>query len=219
MIIGTLGKRGIWGEGNVFAEWLAERSDNGAENLDDAVLTDERLSGFHILVVLDVTGIGRTYSSDEVAALRRFVENGGGLMTTIGYTTQPANEVVNYNTLLAPFGLGYAPTLILPKSGGQTIPIQDWSEHPITQGVTAVGVDYGYPVTGDGTVIARRNGHDVGAVTQFGEGRVFAWADEWITYDSEWVGRDDYQLETFWINVIQWLMPVNQCQVPNPIVI
>ena len=91
----------------------------------------------------------------------------------------------------------------------------EWATHPITTAVTAVGVDNGYPVLdGDdsGTVIAREGGHVVAVAKTYGEGKVFVWGDEWITYNSEWAATD-YQVEQFWLNAINWLTPQLECEI------
>ena len=43
---------------------------------------------------------------------------------------------------------------------------------------------------------------------------VLVWGDEWISFDSEWVGHPDYQVERFWLNALKWLSPAGECQVP-----
>src|SRR5690606_8474729 len=101
---------------------------------------------FHIVVIEDVSVIGRTYEPSEVEALRDWVAAGGGLMTLIGYA-DPA-ERINVNTLLEPFELQYGARQIAQRRGGSTLPIGVWMEHPITDGVDLVGSDNGYPVEG-----------------------------------------------------------------------
>jgi hypothetical protein len=94
-----------------------------------------------------------------------------------------------------------------------------WTPHPVDNGVTAVGVDNGYPVQGMGTIIATGGGFDVGLAQDVGKGRVFLWGDEWITFNSEWQDHPDYQVELFWLNSIKWLTVATACQVsipPNP---
>ena len=88
--------------------------------------------------------------------------------------------------------------------------------HPVTAGVTQIGVDNGYPVAGSGTTIATEQGHDLLKAQEVGAGHVLMWGDEWITYDSEWTGHPEYQVEVFWINAIKWLTPAMDCQVPIP---
>ncbi|WP_433928847.1 hypothetical protein AB3662_35570 [Sorangium cellulosum] len=213
--IATLGEPGRWGQGDIFEAWLDQRSINGAVDLSDAELTAEELGKHQVIVVQDVSVIGRRYSSAEVAALSDWISKGGGLMTLIGYGDP--EERRNVNTLLDPLGIGYGEEQILPKEGGSTIPITEWGgSHPVLEGIQAVGVDNGYPVIGEGATLATGGGHDVLKALESGDGRVLVWGDEWITYNSEWVEHPDYQVERFWLNAIKWMTPANECQVAIP---
>jgi hypothetical protein len=42
------------------------------------------------------------------------------------------------------------------------------------------------------------------------------WGDEWITYDATWNNVTGLNIELFWLNLLKWLSPPNQCQVPIP---
>jgi hypothetical protein len=212
--IATLGEPGRWGQGDIFSAWLDARSDNGAVHLHDAVLEAAELDKHQVIVVQDVSVLSRSYAQSEIDALRAWVEAGGGLMTLIGY--DDPDEIPNVNSLLAPLGLSYGSQPILQKQGGSTIPVTGWVAHPTTQGVSRIGVDNGYPVQGGPQTVASEGGFDVAKAVEVGAGHVFVWGDEWITYDSEWSGHPEYQVELFWLNVIKWLTPVDQCQVAIP---
>jgi hypothetical protein len=149
-----------------------------------------------------------------VAALDAWVRAGGGFMTLIGYGDP--SERTNANTLLAPFGISYLEQQILQKSGGSTVPVTGWQAHPVSMGVTRIGVDNGYPVSGGGTLVASEQGFDMLRAVELDLGHVLVWGDEWITYDSEWTEHPDYQVEHFWLNAIKWLTPAMECQVPVP---
>jgi hypothetical protein len=211
--IATLGVKGEWGVGDVFAAWLDERSDNGAVPLDDQVLTAALLDQFHVVVAQDLSKMNRSYDATEVTALADWVAAGGGFMTLIGYGDPP--ERTNVNTLLGAFAMSYLEQQILQKVGGNTVPVTEWVGHPVTQGVTLVGVDNGYPVQG-GTTIATEQGFALLGAQEVDLGHVLVWGDEWITYDSEWTGHPEYQVELFWLNAIKWLTAATDCQVPIP---
>lgn len=213
VLIATLGVKGTWGQGDVFATWLAARSDNGAAALADQTLTPALLAKYEVIVAEDVHN-NHAYSPAEVQALQAWVANGGGFMTLIGYAN--AGEAANVNTLLQPFGMSYGNTQILAKTTSSTVPITQWVPHPIDLGVSAVGVDNGYAVQGSGTTIAMGGGYNVGNAQQVSKGHVFMWGDEWITYDSEWTAHPDYQVQLFWLNAIKWLTVQGTCQVPIP---
>ncbi len=211
--IATLGLPGMWGQGDVFTAWLDSRSNLGATALNDQVLTKQLLDQFQVIVAEDLSKLNRTYSAAEVSALAEWVKAGGGFMTLIGYAD--SSEITNVNTLLASFGMSYGSQQVLSGSGG-TLPVKGWVPHPVTQGVSAIGVDNGYPVQGAGTTLASEQGVDVLKAQEVSEGHVLLWGDEWITYDSEWSGHPDYQVELFWLNAIKWLTPAKDCQVAIP---
>lgn len=210
--IATLGEAGEWGEGDVFAAWLNEKSTLGATSLGSQVLTPALLAGYQVIVAQDVRA--RAYSTEEVQALADWVKGGGGFMTLIGYGD--SSERTNVNTLLATFGMSYKSTPVLAKSGNQTIAVATWATHPIADGVQQIGVDNGYEVDGLGATVASEQGITMLKAQQVDRGRVVVWGDEWITYNSEWSTRPDYQVARFWVNTIKWLTPSTECQVPVP---
>jgi hypothetical protein len=211
LLIATLGKVGGSGKGDVFGGWLDARSDNAATDLADQTLTPELLARFQVIVAQDIHD-QRAYTAAEIDALQRWVENGGGLLTLIGYAG--VEERTNANAILARFGIDYGDKPILPRSGGKTIAVKTWQPHPVTAGVASVGVDNGYPVQGAGTVLASEGGFDLLRAKEVGSGHVLAWGDEWITYNTEWASDNGYQVEQLWLNMIKWLTAAKVCQVP-----
>jgi hypothetical protein len=211
--IATLGSKGVWGDGDVFATWLDGKSTKGATDLADQVLTPMLLAPYQVIVAQDLSKIGRTYSDAEIGALADWVKAGGGLLTLTGFG-EPT-ELTNVNALLATFGLAYDATPILQK-GGDTVPVTGWVPHAVTDGVTRLGVDNGYEVRGSGVTLATEQGFALLKAQEVERGHVLAWGDEWITYNSEWSGHPDYQIARFWVNAIKWLTPANVCQVPVP---
>jgi hypothetical protein len=140
------------------------------------------------------------------------VRAGGGVMTTIGYTNDEAAEVVNVNKLLSNLGMGYSTTQ-LGLSGN----VQNWDMHPVTDGITNIFTDNGVDPDGPSGMTIAHGGSDVALqVAQADAGRVAVWGDEWITYDSEWADVKGQQVEHFWLNLLKWLSPPTQCQVPIP---
>lgn len=207
--IATLGVSGTAGASGVFGAWLDARSDYGADDLGDQVLTPELLAPYQVILSQDIHA--RAYAPSEVAALEAWIRNGGGFMTLIGYAD--SSEITSVNTLLAPTGIQYDPTPILCGCGF-TLPVEGWHPHPVSEMITRLGMDNGYPVTGAGTVVADQSGYDVLRVVELGSGHVIVWADEWISFDSEWTGHPDYQVERFWLNALKWMSPPTVCQVP-----
>lgn len=225
--VATLGNPGTHGALDVFGTWLSARASSGAVvSLGSQVLTADLVTPFNIIVAEDIyqSGKGRAYTTAEAQVLSDWVNKGGGLMTMTGYSSPP-NDNTNVNILLSPFGLSYGEVQILKKGpSATTVPITQFTAHPITAGVSAVGVDNGYEVSGPATpdpasnftVYATGGGYRVGEAIQIGNGHVDVWGDEWITYNSEWVNHPDYQVPLFWTNTIKWLTVAGTCQVPIP---
>lgn len=232
LAIGTIGEIGPYSNGgDVFAAWLKARSPQGAVSLGNKVLTPELLAPLQVIVALyvdtsDITvehedgsapnqtaHAHHVFSDDEANAFGQWVKKGGGAMTTIGYASNEAAEVVNINRLLEPVGMAYSSTKI-----GLSGYVTDWVEHPVTEGVSNIFTDNGVEPDGpEGTTLAHdADGHVALQVTEAGDGRVIVWGDEWITYDSQWVDLDDQQVELFWVNMLKWLSPPKTCQVPIP---
>ena len=222
--IGTIGSIGPWSNGgNIFETWLNARTPLGAVPLGDQVLTPELLAPLQVIVVLhvatmEVSNAGRVspavhaYADAETAAFGAWVNNGGGVMTTIGYTNDEATEVVNVNRLLGSLGMGYSTT-----NRELTNFVQIWMPHPVTMGVENIFTDNGVEPEGGGMTVATGSDNRVALqVVQAQNGRVVVWGDEWITYDSEWEDVEDQQVELFWLNILKWLSPPKTCQVPIP---
>jgi hypothetical protein len=210
--IATLGNPGSAGVGDVFAAWLDKSGGKAASNLLDQTLTASLLAPYKMIVSQNVS-TNHDYSLAEVAVLHDWVNAGGGLMTLTGYAD--SSEVINVNRLLAPYALNYGSTGIL-YGGGHTLPVTNWVPHPVTTGITRIGVDNGYEAQGGGTMLASEGGSDVLRVEEVGSGHVVVWGDEWITYNSEWTAHPDYQVQQFWQNIVDWFMPTAHCKVPDP---
>ena len=53
-------------------------------------------------------------------------------------------------------------------------------------------------------------------VTEAGMGHAAMWGDDWITYNELWQNVKDEQVERLWLNILKYLTPPKQCQVPIP---
>lgn len=187
-----------------FDAWLIERSGQVPIKrlAADETLTAEWLASLQVLIIggmQERAAAGGAFTAEEIAAFDDWVRNrGGGVMTLSGYTAtsddaQPTNE------LLANTGLGYDLGTVQEQGViGEAAPpvwLNDIAapDHPTVDQVTEIGVYYGYPVEGDGTVILQGEGYDLAMAKQVGNGRVFVFADEWITQDATWAGLSNGQ--------------------------
>jgi hypothetical protein len=254
----TNGKSGnlVTAGDNTFLTWLASRSANCvAQNLDitgSNYLTPERLAPFQVIVVLDIyhtqadkdayfnakktnpgspayLGSQRAILASEANAIRDWVGNGGGFMTTIGISSTAA-EMANANLLLHGFQVAYSVTDVNVLQGSSSLNAFSTAP-PIASQITAgVGT---LPVTGaagieglsGGTLPANSStfslyvngggtfgrggyvgGYAIGVARIIsGIGHVNVWGDEWITYDAAWSGANGADVQAYWSNVINWL--------------
>jgi hypothetical protein len=102
----------------------------------------------------------------------------------------------------------------------------------MTQDITAVGAFRGRSINAPAgaSIFATFNGKNVAVGAKVGAGRVFAFADEWVTYNSQWndtnlsqpianysdpynpcngkMPSQEFQIPQFWFNSISWCQPV-----------
>lgn len=185
-----------------FESWLVARSGLiPIQHLDATdTLTAAWLSSLQVLIVGGLheraarAGDGPAFTAEEIAAFDDWIQNqSGGVITLSGYTSniRDAHPVAE---LLQNSGLDYDLASVsgagIISEGAPPVWLTSIAtpDHPIVAGVSEVGVFYGYPVTGDGTPILTGEGHVLGMAKEWGAGRVFAFADEWITQDATWSG-------------------------------
>lgn len=220
--IGSIGRGGAASNGVlVFQSWPNDRAQNPVVSLGDQELTDALLEPFDVLIVLNVATVPiipgdasftthAAFTDAEVAVFERFVARGGGVLTTAGYCVDQAQEVVNVNRLLEPFGLGYSTTKL--ELNGM---VETWQAHPITAGLHKIFTDDGVEPEGTmgltlGTDAAGKVALQVSSTDL---ARIIVWGDEWITYTSQWQTQAEQQVERFWLNSLAWLSP-HSCQRP-----
>lgn len=215
--IGILGSPGFAPNSN-FEMWLeAQGSSVTRTSLlnNPDVVTPAFLAGYDLILV---DRIERGLTPAEAAALEAFVKDDArGVITLIGYNFDngnPGPERDRANTALAPFGLAYVGGYF----GNNVIPTFD-QNHPVSQGIIDVNFaggitpqDMGNQGTSD--IFATVLGQNAGLAHQTAAGgRIIVWGDEWITFDSDWLGYADVQ--DFWVNMVDWARPQDICLLPQ----
>jgi len=239
---------------DAFNYWLSQHASNCTiSNIDITdpthPITPALLAPFKLIVVLDLyhtpaelnarlTGVcngsvgyywpypgsQRQLGQSEVNAVVGWVNNGGGLATTMGVTNTAA-EPANTNSFLRPFGIAYSTQKTDAFWGKPLLTAGNLSSIPpiasaLTAGVTGLRIDNTIPISGwvggaEGalppesqyfTTFASDGGYAMGVAMRpsLSSGRIVAWSDEWITYDANW-GDPAEQVTTYWNNVISWL--------------
>lgn len=191
-----LGSPGANGTSN-FSAWAHGNGTTVTRITDPATTVDAALLAQYDLVLLD--HLPRVYSADEAAALATWVHDGGGVMSLSGYTGG-TTDYTYPNSLVAGMGAKFGGTLT-------SAAVTTFAPHPLTAGLTSITFSGGFAVVIDDaqatTPIATINGVTIASATTYGTGRMYLWADEWVTFDSVWSGNPE--LPTFWADAFGWL--------------
>jgi uncharacterized membrane protein len=218
-------------------------------------LTKEFLAKYNVIVLAglgDDSNLGPFWKFDsaEQAEIWEWVEAGGGLLSLSGYAANQ-EEVLPKNQLLAFTNISYnqdgvtPKCLVKPENGGEACwcggssSLSDFNRDDpfvanLSNSVTWVGLQSGRSINAppDAVVAATvtNSGQPPANVLvgkAVGQGRVLVYADEWITYTSQWSGegnpnttntactgllpQDVYQTAQFWYNMIKWVQPKATC--------
>jgi hypothetical protein len=220
--VAVVGKPGVWGDSSdtAFQNWLNSSSAGTAKvdnYLEKPAFTPDFLTQYKVIVLASLgdhsaNGPWWTFSASETTAFQGWIENGGGVISLSGYSSD-SNEINAKNALLAFSGIAYqqqniSPACIIEDAQhnklcyrcGNPYQIAEWNRSdPVVanlgRGVTMIGLDGGHPIDApaDAHVAATTtNGSDinnwlVGKVV--GKGRALVFADEWIAYTDQWAGQ------------------------------
>lgn len=238
---GALGRLGtVPGEGqkDAIVDWLNTTSNVAAVHFVDKPEVDEDfLSGVDVVLLQNLADW--EFKSEELDAFESWVKSGGGVMALAGYSSDDAQEVYPVNSLLSFSGLSFqalgdagATSTALGVCGyclGTTHRQGGFDpSHEISSYVEAVGAFQGREVEGDGDIVAAEEGAIYGMTKEFGQGRVFLFHDEWISYAGQWSSgvvagcednlecsgvtpRETYQVPQLWLNSLRWLAPQTSC--------
>jgi hypothetical protein len=250
--VAVIGKPGKWGSvrngdpPTALMDWLnsssakTARADNFTER---KTLTADFLATYDVIILASLsedsdTGPWWTFSADEIAAFRAWVEKGGGAISLSGYSS--GDEQAPSSQLLGFSGIQYNRDRVGSCIDWQicgcthSSTLTDWVRtDPLVASlgtnVTMVGFEGGHSLTApaDAHVAATVSGLPVLVGKLVGNGRVLAFGDEWVTYTSQWNGvgnpsttdpscagflpQDKYQISQFWFNMIRWSQPAATC--------
>ena len=238
-----------------FDQWLAAHSSACTiQNIDitNTTITPDLLAPLKIIFVMDLFhtpadrnafvagveagtfasycgpcygGTQRSLQQSEVDAILAWVNNGGGLATTMGYKNS-WDEPANTNRLLRPFGVTYSTSdtwIFAGKTMITTFSRISPIASAITSGVNTLQVNNAVALKGwvggaEGAFppesyrfanFSSQGGYTMGIALivppySANSGRILSWADEWITYDAVW-GDTSQQADVFWNNTLKWL--------------
>lgn len=238
---GHTGFQGGMDSTTAFTDWLNEQSSANVDMYTTRPTLDaDFLAKYDVLIIQwlvdgisgeDGTGYW-TFTAAETAALDTWVKAGGGLITLSGYDAQ-AQEVMPLNQLVqATTDMSYGTADVLGTVStsnyclGESDPLGGWVQSTaIGRHIDEVGAFHGRPILpGPKAVVDCTDGTNVYAAHEdVGEGHVFSYADEWVTYTSQWFGIDAggncadasastvYQVPQFWYNAISYVSQATMC--------
>ncbi len=186
------------------------RINSNVMNDVNVALTPAELNKYDI-IILD--WLQRTYTAQEAADMKAWVEAGGGLMSMTGHTN---NQTVidRPGSLIGPMGLTYN-----GSAGFFSGPVTNFAPHPINAGLTSLTFAGGLfiNIVDDGigvnqTIMTLPPG-PVGVVQERMMGRLFVFGDEWVEFDSQWMNMPD--IKQFWVQTLVYLGPKDSCAVPQ----
>ena len=211
-------------------------------------LTDEFSSHYNVIVLQALEDSAYTglwsFTAAEVTAMQNWVtQKGGALITMTGYGAN-TTEITPTNQLLAFSGIQYnsddifgscLDNLCYCRSNSVPVPVSDWQTGcpdcaQLTLGLKEVGMFHGRSIscTGDGCEVFAKDptAGNIGVAKVVGNGRVLAWADEWVTYTSQWglvdsqydntttypqcipaSPKNSYSVPQFWYDIFSWSAP------------
>ncbi len=238
---GHTGFQGGMDSTTAFTDWLNQQSSANVDMYTTRPTLDADFLGKYDVLIIQwlVDGVSGedgtgywTFTSAETAALDTWVKAGGGLITLSGYDAQ-AQEVMPLNQIVqATTDMSYGTADVLGTVStanyclGESDPLGGWVQTTaIGKHIDEVGAFHGRPImTGPNAVVDCTDGTNVYAAHEdVGEGHVFAFADEWVTYTSQWFGIDAggncadasantvYQVPQFWYNAISYASQATMC--------
>lgn len=253
--VAVIGKPGKWGANpggdsdRALQDWLNTSSVGTAkaDNFTNRVtLTPEFLATYHVIIFASLSedsdrGPFWTFDAAEVAAFRNWIEQGGGVITLIGYSGDGA-EADPVNQLIGFSGITYNKDGIWTMcvdhrvcSCAHSNTLANWNKTDpvvanLSNSVTWVGLENGRSIYAppDAHVAATASDGKNALVGKIvGKGHILVYGDEWITYTSQWNGegnssandpncvgflpQDTYQTAQFWFNMIKWSQPSATC--------
>lgn len=153
--------------------------------------------------VLFLQGVGTKLEENETAAIRDFLQNGGGLFVTMDEDYWGTLDQININDVVKPYGIEYKQNNPEKSSGGYAKPGDIASDR------WSIPV-HGARIVEGGTPFCFINANEspFGVYKEVGNGgRIVAMGDGMSSlYMTQWEGVDNYQCSEFMQNVLGWLM-------------
>lgn len=106
--------------------------------------TAAALAGVDALIVRQSPNTAGIFNSGEISSIHAFVNSGHGLMVLGDGGFDTNSTTGNLNILAAPFGVSFGDLV----AHGEGFTITGFILHPVTNGITSIGMDFYRPLTG-----------------------------------------------------------------------
>lgn len=216
---------------NAFVKYLNEKSNATVKMFTSKpALNADFLKDYDLIILqamvngsLKGGAVAWTISDDEAKAVEDWVKAGHSIISMSGYQGD-SSEVNPLNKLLGFAGISYNTDDIYGSGTAHSyctdssIPFSGWKSPMDFGGMKAVGVFHGRSLKCSDCITWAQDegGMKMGVEKDVGSGRVFAFADEWVTYTSQWglvnnhntddckgyTATDLYTVPQFWYNSI-----------------
>jgi hypothetical protein len=217
-VIGTFDSKASKNDVTAFVDWLNTKSNAIVTMVKTKpVITADFLSSYDILLFLNqsdgVSGPFWSYGADESAALKSWLEAGGGMITVTGFNgDMTAQEVGAMNTILEPAtGMSYNNDKYLaepdlPQNNycwENSVPIEGWNtDHDISREIKRIAAFWGSSINApDNAVVVATQPSQTGLTdnavvsVEISKGRALAIADEWPLFTNVWRPGTNQQTE------------------------
>ena len=197
---------------SAFVDWLNNDSSAivtmvNATDTDKPTIDADFLADYDVLLFLYQSSSLHSgwwsYSKAEADALKKWIRDGGGVVSVTGFNGErTSEEVAAINSILEPAtGISYNNDSVLGQCLPQNcycwknVPVLDGFDpsHPISSNVTAIGAFLGSSINApaDAQIVAKSSEGNLVVAVEMGEGRAVAIADEWPLFSRLWEDRID----------------------------
>jgi unsaturated rhamnogalacturonyl hydrolase len=178
-----------------YSRWGEIFKDRGAKITTVGKPDASALSKIQVYIIVDPDTTTETpapnyMKPEEIASIRKWVENGGVL--AILANDAPNCEFTHLNILMSQFGMSFNHVTLHPVTGTnfEMGACKNLPEHPLFKGVTKIYIKEVADINLSGTAkpILTEKGEVLMAENKFGKGYVFAIGDPWIY--NEYIDHD-----------------------------
>jgi uncharacterized membrane protein len=180
-----------------------DRLENAIEKHQVIWITDLEYSTLKNKNVLMLVGSEKRYYEEEIEGIWDWVEEGGGLFVVGEHANYTPFQEFWLNQLLAPYGIqfiGYSDSDMEERAQSAS----EFNDHPVTDGISTLPLGWTNALEG-GNWLAKTDDELTILSSAQNSDRVLVLADTYTLIDSAWEEQSGRDLDTFFLNAIEWL--------------